>query len=121
MEQVSENLRNAAHGYAPEIHHAQRERIEKRDRKEPADAAMGIAHGDMSLDAISHSLARLLKKGVRTASLYRVAGIPVVLVKTLPTGVIAMRSGNEITAYRDGKPIVTLPVWSAPSVLEIRS
>lgn len=115
MGQASENLRNDAHGDAPEIHGSpQRERLKHRRQKPPVDAAMGVG-SEMSLEEMANGLARLITKGVRTATIYRMGDVPVVMTRDLPEGVFAMRSNNRIVAYRDGRPILTLPVIVAPA------
>lgn len=54
----------------------------------------------MPVDYISRSLGRLLRKGVRTATVREIDGVPYVVTKEIPEGVFVLRTADQITAYR---------------------
>jgi hypothetical protein len=69
-------------------------------RPTSADVAVGIGHELMDAEAIGRGLARIATKGVRTAKVHVRAGIPVVMTKDLPVGVMAFLLADRIEARR---------------------
>lgn len=74
----------------------------KRARGVSVDGAVGVGPVDMPAEHISRSLARLLRKGVRTATVREIGGVPYVVTKEIPEGVFVLRTTDRITAYRAG-------------------
>lgn len=81
----------------------------KRVRSPTADIAVGVGHPLMDAARIARGLARIAAKGIRTATVREIGGVPVVMTTELPEGVTAMMSVDQITAYRAGEPVVRLP------------
>lgn len=82
----------------------------KRARAATADVAVGVGHPLMCEDRIARGLARIAAKGIRTATVREIGGMPVVMTTELPEGVIAMMAVDRITAYRAGQPVASLPI-----------
>ncbi|WP_147082512.1 hypothetical protein [Methylobacterium haplocladii] len=61
---------------------------------------MGVGHPLMPVGHVARGLARLATKGVRTAKVLSMGGVPVVVTKALPEGVHAMMLADRIEAVR---------------------
>lgn len=90
----------------------------KRARGGSVDGAVGVGPADMPVEYISRSLGRLLRKGVRTATVREIDGVPYVVTKEIPEGVFVLRTADRITAYRAGRetPLAGLSVIASVSV-----
>lgn len=90
----------------------------KRARGASVDGAVGVGPSDMPAEHISRSLARLLRRGVRTATVREIGGVLYVVTKEIPEGVFVLRTADRITAYRAGimTPAAGLDVVASVSV-----
>lgn len=86
----------------------------KRVRPPTADVAVGVGHPLMCEDRIARGLARIAAKGIRTATVREIGGVPVVMTTELPEGVTAMMAVDRITAYRAGETVAWLPIPLPP-------
>jgi hypothetical protein len=69
-------------------------------RPTTADVAVGVGHAMMDAEAIGRGLARIATKGIRTAKVHEIGGVPVVMTKDLPEGVMAFLLADRIEARR---------------------
>lgn len=76
-----------------------------------ADVAWGCGRA-MDAGEIERGLARIAAKGIRTSSVREIAGIPVVMTKDVPQGLIAMRTARGFEAIRGvtGETVAVVPV-----------
>lgn len=72
----------------------------KRARGQQVDGAIGIGHPEMPPEHIARGLARIIRKGVRTAQVREIAGVSLVLSPEIPAGTFALRTADRITAYQ---------------------
>ncbi|MFH6781151.1 MULTISPECIES: hypothetical protein [Methylobacterium] len=68
----------------------------------------------LDAEMIARALARIAAKGIRTATVREIGGVPVVMTTELPEGVTAMMAVDRITAYRAGEPVAWLPIPLPP-------
>jgi hypothetical protein len=81
----------------------------KRRRGRHVDAVFGAGREDMSAEYVARSLARIVRKGVRSATVREIAGMPLVFSSDIPAGTFALRTADRIIAYRSGVPYVEVP------------
>lgn len=79
------------------------------------EGAIGTGHPEMPPEHIARGLARLARKGQRSAIVREMNGVSVVLCRGIPAGTFALRTANQITAYsmETAAPIVTVPCGGA--------
>lgn len=80
--------------------------LTKRRRGQQVDAVFGAGREDMSAEYVARSLARIIRKGVRSATVREIAGVPVIFSAEIPVSTFALRTADRITAYRSGVPYV---------------
>ena len=82
-----------------------------RARGQHVDGVLGAGREDMTTDFISRSLARIIRKGIRTAHVREFGGGSFALSPQLPAGTFALRTADRITLYQSesAAPIVEVP------------
>jgi len=74
--------------------------LAKRSQGQQVDAVFGVGREDMSTEYVARSLARIVRKGVRSATVREIAGASVIFSSEIPAGMFALRTADRITAYR---------------------
>ena len=93
--------------------------LTKRARGQQVDGAIGIGPPEMPAECIVRGLARIIRKGVRTAQTREIAGVSLVLSREIPVGTFALRTADRITAYlaETGVPLIEVPC--GPSAIPV--
>lgn len=85
--------------------------LTKRARGQQVDGAIGIGRPEMPSEQIARGLARIIRRGVRTAQTREIGGVSLVLSPEIPAGTFALRTVDRITVYRSetGMPFIEVP------------
>lgn len=82
-----------------------------RTRGHPIDGVLGAGPENLPPDFVSRSLARIVRKGIRTGHVLEIGEGSFALSPELPAGTFAFRTADRITLYQSetAEMIVTVP------------